>query len=47
MIVTQQAAVHLGNDNLENQGSAAMNTKTIVQCDKKVGQRIRKFKVYP
>ena len=42
MIVTQQAAVHLGNDYLVEftfyQNSAAKNSKTIVRCDKKVGQ---------
>ena len=43
MIVTQQAAVHLGNDYLENlhstKKSATKNSETIVRCDKKVGQR--------
>ena len=36
MIVSQQAAVHLGNDYLEKLHST--NSETIVRCDKEVGQ---------
>ena len=40
MIVTHQVAVHLGNDYSDNVHSTQKkNRETIVQCDKKVGQR--------
>ena len=42
MIVTQQAAVHLGNDclgNLHSTKSATQNSETIVRWNKEVGQR--------
>ena len=42
MIVTQQAAVHLGNDcldNLHSTKSAPQNSETIVRWNKEVGQR--------
>ena len=42
MVVTQQAAVHLGNGFLEKftfiQKSATTNSETIVRRDKEVGQ---------
>ena len=51
MTVTQQAAVHLGNDcldNLHSTKSATQKSETIVRWNKEVGQRKdRKFKVYP
>ena len=43
MLVTQQAAVHLGNDYLDsvffNQKSVTKNNETIARCDQEVGQR--------
>ena len=50
MIVTRQAAVHLGNDYFGemtvNQKSVAKNSETIVRCDKKVDQRTERDSRY-